>query len=797
MLICGFAFGCQPDTSSDRDDLVKSPVTPAPQSGYGEEQIGFRNGQLAEEGGDLSSGANRAPSPASSDDAQFEYDGAPAPEGELSTPPPAEPTFSAFIDADTLERLRGEEAQWGFVYEGLSNGARGYELQRSWWLNLEGTSYESEGDLTVNYSDGAFFAAAQTYLGTSSDFTGPVQLDEYLKVQSKLRLELAEEPSEEPSDLTRLDQGAETVVIRETYQTSPNGRILRESCLIGAQAEDDQGETYYAVQGDELISVPFVSLASVTPLSEVSEIGSEDVDRLLSSAGAQPRVRDDEDDENRSDFEASSGRCQCFDESGAAEINCDEFYRDIDPNIPAEIPFYTTAESPLSTFSLDVDTASYTLVRQALNQDTRPDPSGVRVEEMINYFKYNYALPSEDQPFTVYTEVADCPWNPDSKLAMIGLRGQEVSVDEQPPANLVYLLDVSGSMRQEMWLIKPAFRLLTSQLRPQDTLSIVVYAGHDAVALEGVSGDRQDEILAAIESLESGGSTNGEMGIRRAYQIAAEHFKPGGNNRVILATDGDFNVGVNGEEELIALIQEQAESGVFLTVYGFSTNYSGNYKDQEMEALSNHGNGTYFFIDGAAEAQRAFIHSLSGTLLTIAKDVKIQVQFNPELVQGYRLIGYDNRRLNNRDFNDDSVDAGELGNGEEMTAFYELILADAEIEVPVPVRGPAIPPVEGEVEEQLTEEHLMAVRMRYKLPDADESTLFVTPTTNAINSVPSLKFTFASTVAHLGLALRRSAYLPSHDLDEVGAQLAVFGEADLPALNELRALIEAARQLDP
>ena len=764
-------------------------MTTSSDPSYGDELIGFRNGELNEGATSENPGSvNPAPSLSEGDQAQYEEygeaageDGAPI---EPPVDPPPEPNYSAFIDGDTLTRLRSEESQWGFVYEGLLSSSR-YEMARSWWLNIAGDTYESDGSLAINYDEGKLYAGAQTFVGTSSEFSGPIQFEEYIKVQSKLELEFDEEPSE----LMSIDQSAQTVVIQYTYQTQRGERALRESCVVAAHDRDQSGETLYATQLDELVDQPFLSVASVTPLTSADELSSDEVNTLLENSGVNLQ-------EPNEDAEARE-RCQCFDESGEVEINCEDFYRDIDPNIPAEIPFYTTAESPLSTFSLDVDTASYTRVRQALNQGTLPNPGEVRVEEMINYFKYNYALPAENDPFTVYTEVADCPWNPNSKLAMVGVRGQEVHVDDQPPANLVYLLDVSGSMRQEMWLIKPAFRLLTRQLRPQDTLSIVVYAGHDAVALEGVSGDQQDEIIAAIDTLESGGSTNGEMGIRRAYQIATEHFKVGGNNRVILATDGDFNVGVRGEEELVELIQEQAESGVFLTVYGFSTQYSGNYKDEEMEELSNHGNGTYFFIDGASEAQRAFMSSLSGTLLTIAKDVKIQVQFNPELVQGYRLIGYDNRILNNRDFNDDSVDAGELGNGEEMTAFYELILVEDEVEVPLPVRGRVIPPVEGEVEDRLDEAHLMTIRMRYKLPDADTSALFITPIVNMVTAAPSLKFSFASTVAHLGLVLRQSAYLPSHELDDVDAHLSVFGDADLPALDEIRALIDAARQLTP
>ena len=360
MLLVPYALiiGCHDTSSTGRvgdTNHTSNAMTPHTHQGYGEELIGFRNGQVSsEETGNTIGGANQA-SPIQGDSAPSEEVGA-LPEGEDTyneePPPPPEPTFSAQIDADFLAQLRTDEAQWGFVYEGVLGYGSRYDMSRSWWLNLEGEMYESEDNLMINYVGEELAADAQAYIGTSSDFTGPIQFEEYLKVQSRLALSI----NAEPSELLSLNQGARTVVTQETYQTQNGERALRESCVVASHTSDQEGETHYAIQADELISEPFVSIASVTPLSALDNSSNEDVNALLDlDEEAEPRER-----------------CQCFDESGETEIDCDEFYRDIDPNIPAEIPFYTAAESPLSTFSLDVDTASYTLVRQALNQGTLP-----------------------------------------------------------------------------------------------------------------------------------------------------------------------------------------------------------------------------------------------------------------------------------------------------------------------------------------------------------------------------------------------------------------------------------------
>lgn len=454
-----------------------------------------------------------------------------------------------------------------------------------------------------------------------------------------------------------------------------------------------------------------------------------------------------------------------------------------------ENPFRITETMTASTFSIDVDTGSYTLARAALNQGALPNPSTVRVEEFINYFHLHYAQPESDIPFSIYTEMSDCPWEPDHQLMMVGIQGQEVPLVDQPAANLVFLLDVSGSMNDpnKLPLLKKGFRMLTRQLRPIDTVSIVTYAGSDRVVLEGVSGDQKDTIIAALDQLQAGGSTNGEGGIQRAYSIAQQHYIEGGNNRVLLATDGDFNVGLSATEDLAEFIATKRDTGVFFSVYGFGSPL-GNFQDANAEQLADNGNGVYFFIDGPEEARRAFIHTVTGSLLTVAKDVKLQVEFNPDQVNAYRLIGYENRVLNNADFSNDSVDAGELGAGLSVTAFFELIPAGSRINVPTPVPGtdpldalePSTTPTTEEPEfERVRGDDLVEVRIRYKGRDASVSELITDryAEDDIWRGRSSLKFAFASAVAELAMQLRGSQYLPEVRTNELRDQI----EAALPA----------------
>ncbi len=428
-----------------------------------------------------------------------------------------------------------------------------------------------------------------------------------------------------------------------------------------------------------------------------------------------------------------------------------------------ENPFLRVTQSALSTFSIDVDTASYANVRRMLNQGMLPPAGAVRIEEMINYFVYDYPLPTGDDPFSVNVEVADCPWDAGHRLARIGIQGQIFEPEDRPPANLVFLIDVSGSMSppNKLPLLKEALTLLVGELTFDDYVSIVVYAGATGLVLDSTAADDSDTILASLDRLHSGGSTNGGAGIQLAYDIATENFIEGGINRVILATDGDFNVGVTSHGQLVGLIEEKARTGVFLSVLGFGM---GNYKDSTLEKLADKGNGNYAYIDTIQEARKVLIDQMTGTLMTIAKDVKIQVEFNPAEVAAYRLIGYENRLLAARDFNDDTKDAGEIGAGHGVTAFYEIIPAGEEVTLPTvdPLKyqaTPGEPTADGEgrgLTEAALSGELMTVKLRYKEPDGDTSKLISFPVTDdgLTLSEASDDFAFAASVASFGMLLR-------------------------------------------
>lgn len=346
-----------------------------------------------------------------------------------------------------------------------------------------------------------------------------------------------------------------------------------------------------------------------------------------------------------------------------------------------ENPFLKVDKNPLSTFSIDVDTASYANIRRYLNNNSRPPKDSVRIEEMINYFSYDYPAPKGDDPFSVNVEIGSCPWKGKHRLVRIGLKGKEIPANQRPSSNIVFLLDVSGSMMygNKLPLLKKGLKLMVQNLHENDRVAIVVYAGASGLVLPSTSCEKKNTILEALDKLRAGGSTNGGAGIQLAYKVAIENFIPGGTNRVILATDGDFNVGTTGRGDLIRLIQEKAKSKVFLTILGFGM---GNYKDATLEQIANKGNGNYAYIDSLKEARKVLVQQIGGTLVTIAKDVKIQIEFNPTKVNAYRLIGYENRLLRNEDFNDDTKDAGEIGAGHTVTALYEIVPAGVNIQTP-------------------------------------------------------------------------------------------------------------------
>ncbi|MDQ8004484.1 MAG: von Willebrand factor type A domain-containing protein [Pedobacter sp.] len=437
-----------------------------------------------------------------------------------------------------------------------------------------------------------------------------------------------------------------------------------------------------------------------------------------------------------------------------------------------ENAFKKVTNEPLSTFSIDVDAASYSNMRRFINNGGLPPKDAVRIEEMINYFDYSYAQPKGDDPVNIVTEIGTAPWNSQHRLVHIGLKAKNIPTEKLPPSNLVFLIDVSGSMESynKLPLLVSSLRLLTDNLRDQDKVAIVVYAGSSGLVLPSTSGDNKQAIKEALSKLSAGGSTAGGAGIKLAYKVATENFIKGGNNRIILATDGDFNVGASSDGDMQTLIEEKRKSGVFLTVLGFGM---GNYKDSKMEVLANKGNGNYAYIDNISEARKVLINEFGGTLFTVAKDVKLQIEFNPAKVQAYRLIGYENRLLNNEDFNDDKKDAGEMGAGHTVTALYEII--------PVGVESKFIKSVDALKYQDVRQNALknspssnntneiLTVKMRYKQPDGDSSKLLQKPVIDSYQdklNKTSDNFRFSASVAMFGMLLRQSEFVQESTFEQ-------------------------------
>ena len=432
-----------------------------------------------------------------------------------------------------------------------------------------------------------------------------------------------------------------------------------------------------------------------------------------------------------------------------------------------ENAFLKATKNPLSTFSIDVDVASYANLRRFLNNGQKPPIDAVRIEEMINYFNYEYPQPKGEDPFSINTEVASCPWNDDHKLVHIGLQGEKIPTDNLPASNLVFLIDVSGSMQSpnKLPLLKSAFKMLVNEMREEDKVAIVVYAGAAGLVLPSTPGTKKEKINNALDQLTAGGSTAGGAGLKLAYEVALENFKEHGNNRIIIATDGDFNVGASSNAEMERLIEKKREEGVFLTVVGFGM---GNYKDDKMEILADKGNGNYAYIDNLQEAKKVFVNEFGGTLFTIAKDVKLQIEFNPTKVQAYRLIGYENRKLNDEDFNDDKKDAGELGSGHTVTALYEII--------PVGIKSEFVKSVDplkyqkSEVDNKAYDSReLVTLKLRYKKPDGNKSKLISTTVLDSDKGWESTSdnFRWSAAVAEFGMLLRESEFSQDSDLASV------------------------------
>ena len=473
-----------------------------------------------------------------------------------------------------------------------------------------------------------------------------------------------------------------------------------------------------------------------------------------------------------------------------------EGYTAIDEN-----GFKDVLHNPLSTFSIDVDRASYSNVRRFLNMGQLPPMDAVRIEEMINYFSYDYPEPEGKHPFSVYTEISACPWNSSHQLLHVGLKGKSIDKTELPPSNLVLLIDVSGSMSNanKLPLLKQAFRMLVNELRPEDRVAMVVYAGAAGLVLESTPGNEKAKIIAALDKLQSGGSTAGGAGLELAYKVAQENFAEEGNNRIILATDGDFNIGSSSNAEMERLIEKKREHGVFMTVLGFGM---GNYKDDKMEIIADKGNGNYAYIDNIQEARKVFITEFGGTLFTIAKDVKFQMEFNPARVKGYRLVGYENRLLNDEDFNDDKKDAGEMGAGHTVTALYEIIPAgsDESMKSIDPLKYQSNRGDEKAVAQVKADPkaELMTIKLRYKQPDGNKSTKVEIPVKGKVLDLDdtSDNFRFSASIAEFGLILRNSQYKEDASMEEVIAMAkSARGEDEEGYRSEFLKLVKLADSL--
>ncbi len=437
-------------------------------------------------------------------------------------------------------------------------------------------------------------------------------------------------------------------------------------------------------------------------------------------------------------------------------------------NAIRENKFILAKDNSISTFSADVDTASYTKFKSMIQEGDFYNTESLRIEEMLNYFHYDYVGPKTGEPFGINTEVGTCPWNKDSKILSIGLQAKALQTDTLPKSNLVFLLDTSGSMADadKLPLMVQAFKLLVAELGENDRISIVTYAGSDEILLEGKNGDDKLEIVNALENLTAEGSTNGSAGINTAYELAEKYYIQGGNNRVILATDGDLNVGVTSEDGLTKLIEEKRELGIYLSVLGLG---AGNYKDNNLEALADNGNGNYNYIHSRQEAKKVLVEEMGGTLVTVAKDVKLQVEFNPDTVESYRLIGYENRMLHTEDFTDDTKDAGELGAGHQVTALYEIILKKKDVST------------------------LGTLHLRYKKPSSDSSSQLDYSIKTVANQSSSNNLRFACAVAQTGMLLRNSDYIKSGSYEDVLTTLNALPITDDPYKMEFKELVDQLR----
>ena len=551
------------------------------------------------------------------------------------------------------------------------------------------------------------------------------------------------------------------VTVKGTNTSATTNSSGNYSISVGPEAKI----LIFSLKGMKSVEEPIVGRTVINVMMEPEKVKSlekkKDVDEAMVVSGVAGVAYDMAAPSSR-----ASGKSSCIYNQPLYNDNT-ESYAGIDEN-----GYKDPLKAPYSTFSIDVDNASYSNVRRFINLGQEVPADAVRIEEMINYFKYDYPKATGEHPFSVYTETGICPWNKNHYLLHIGLRGKDIDRSELPPSNLVFLLDVSGSMDQpnKLPLLKSAMGLLVNELRAQDRVAIVVYAGAAGVALESTPGNHKETIMQALDNLQAGGSTAGGQGIMLAYKIAEKNFIREGNNRIILATDGDFNVGVSDNASMERLVEEKRGLGVYMTVLGFGM---GNIKDDKMEIIADKGNGNYAYIDNIQEARRVLVQEFGGTLFTIAKDVKLQIEFNPAYVKSYRLVGYENRMLADEDFNDDTKDAGEMGAGHTVTALYEI--------VPAGYDEPGFPVVDplryqnGGADKEVrfplndTPRELCNIKLRYKQPDGLTSKMFSKTVGTDVKSIgeTSDRFRFSAAVASFGMILRNSTFKGTATITDV------------------------------
>lgn len=548
--------------------------------------------------------------------------------------------------------------------------------------------------------------------------------------------------------------------IKNTVNTANNGYLNNSQIAIrGLSTLKSTNEPLFVVNG-KVVKEAYFRALNPQKIESVEVVKGATASALYGSQGANGVIVVKTARLSRREKRRMEKMQQTINQYKQNQVSDDEGY-----DAFVENPFELTKNQPQSTFSIDVDNAAYSNIRRMINNGQIIDKNAVRIEEMINYFKYTYPQPKNNEPFSINTEYSDAPWNPGHKLLKIGLQGKKVPMDNLPASNLVFLIDVSGSMDSpdKLPLLKSSFKVLLDQLRPQDKVGIVVYAGSAGMVLPPTSANEKDKIILALDNLQAGGSTAGGAGIELAYKLAQENFIKNGNNRVVIATDGDFNVGASSTSNVQTLIEEKRKSGVFLTCLGFGM---GNYKDNMLETLADKGNGNYAYIDNLQEANKFLGKEFAGSMYAIAKDVKIQIEFNPKYVSSYRLIGYENRKLRNEDFSNDKIDAGELGSGHTVTALYEIIPAGTQSE---------FIPEDSSLKYTRTESsgdfgsELATVKFRYKKPDENTSKEISQIIGNSSGKISSASpdFKFASSVAWFGLVTRKSDLILKKDLCDI------------------------------